>query len=152
MEFILDIRFEDINYNAIVHFITTLEVDSEDKAELFKNELIEGFKRKGVYVLFGTFHRLDNNPDLRNSQYEYYRFYMSRATATVKIEQFVLENPNQSESLIENLTSKFFNGEKSTAVIGNEYNIPVRVMDKATRNPIDGDFYYSTIEHLIPGK
>jgi len=48
------------------------------------------------------------------------------------------------------LTERLLKGESSTAKIGNEYKIPVRVIDKETRNPINGEFYFMNIEHLIP--
>ncbi|MFI1770259.1 hypothetical protein [Thalassobellus citreus] len=150
MEFILDVRFEDNNYNAIIHLVTTLTANSEQEAQLFINELTESFKRKDILVLNGTFNRIDNNPIFRERQYEYYQFCKSKATATIGIEQFFLENPDQTKSLVENLTEKLLKGENSTAKIGNEYKIPVRVIDKETRNPINGEFYFMNIEHLIP--
>jgi hypothetical protein len=45
---------------------------------------------------------------------------------------------------------KFFAGENSTANIGRKYNIPVKVVERQTRNPISGEFYYFSVEHLIP--
>jgi hypothetical protein len=150
MEYILEIRFDDNNYNAIIHFVTTFTAKSDQEAKLLVDELVDGFNRRKVMVLSGTYTRIDNNPELRERQYEFYNFYISRATATIQIEQFVLENPDQTKSLVENLTNRFFNGENSTALIGKKYNIPVRVMDKKTRNPITADIFYCNIEHLIP--
>jgi hypothetical protein len=150
MEYILEIRFDDNGYNAIIHFVSTFIVKSEEEAKLFVDELVDGFKRINVVVLSGTYSRIDNNPELRERQYEFYRFYMSRATANVQIEQFLLENPDQNKSLFDNLAEKLFNGENSTALIGKKYNLPVRVMDKVARNPIEADIFYCTIEHLVP--
>ena len=150
MEYILEIRFDANNYNAIVHFVTTFTAKSEQEAKFLVDELVKGFNRRSVIVLSGTCTRIDNNAELRERQYEFYNFYISRATANIQIEQFVLENPDQTKSLVENLTERLFNGEDSTALIGKKYNIPVRVMDKKTRNPISADIFYCNIEHLIP--
>jgi len=150
MEYILEIRFDDKNYNAIIHFVSTFITKSEEEAKLFVDELVEGFKRGGAIVLSGTYNRLDNNPELRSRQYEFYEFYMSRATANIQIEQFILDTPDQNKTLANNLTERLMNGEDSTAIIGKKYNIPVRVMEKDSRNPIKGDIFYYNVEHLIP--
>ena len=150
MEYILEIRFDDNNYNAIIHFVTTFTAKSEQEAKFLVDELVEGFNRRNVIVLSGTYIRIDNNLALRERQYEFYNFCISRATANIQIEQFVLENPDQTKSLVENLTERLFSGEDSTALIGKKYNISVRVMDKKTRNPISADIFYCNIEHLIP--
>ena len=42
------------------------------------------------------------------------------------------------------------NHAQAVAFVGKKFNIPVRVMDKETRNPIDANIFYCTIEHLIP--
>jgi hypothetical protein len=149
MEFILDIRFDDNNYNAVIHLVTTLTANSNTEAKLFVDELMEGFRRRDIIVLNGSYKRIDNDATLRERQYEYYEFCKTRVTATIDIEQFVFENPNQNKSLIDNLTERLLNGENSTAQIGNKYKIPIRVTDKVTRNPIDGEFYFMNIEHLI---
>jgi len=152
MEYILEIRFDDKHYNAIIHFISTFNVESEEDANLFLNELFEGFQRKGALVLHYTCNRIDNNLELKERQYEYLNFCLSRATASIEVEQFIVENPDQTKSLAENLTEKLFSGEYSTAKIGNKYNIPVRVMEKGSSNPISSELFYYTIEHLIPKK
>jgi hypothetical protein len=36
------------------------------------------------------------------------------------------------------------------AQIGKKFNVPVRVMEKGTQTPIKADFFYHTIEHIIP--
>jgi len=150
MEYLIDLRFEDKDYNAIIHFVATFVTKDENEAKLFIDELVAGFKRRGVVIYPSTYYRIDNDQQLKERSYEYYQFCKTRATASIEVEQFILENPDQNKSLAENLTEKLFNGEKSTANIGNEYKIPVRVYDKQTRNPITGEFYYFTIEHLIP--
>lgn len=149
MEFLLDIRFEDNNYNAVIHLVTTLTANSEQEAKIFIDELLEGFKRRNILVLHGTYRRIDNNQELKERQYEYFEFCKSRATATIDIEQFVFENPDQTKTLVDNLTERLLNGENSTAQIGNKYKIPIRVTDKESRNPINGEFYFMNIEHLV---
>lgn len=150
MEFVLDIKFEDNNYNAIIHLVTTLTANSEGEAQVFVQELMEGFKRRNIIVLHGTYSRIDHDQEFRERQYEYYQFCKSRATATIDIEQFVFENPDQTKSLVDNLTERLLTGKNSTAQIGNKYKIPIRLTDKESRNPIDGEFYFMNIEHLIP--
>ena len=150
MEYLIDLRFEDKGYNAIVHFVATFTAKDDSEAKLFIDELVAGFKRRGVVIFPSTYYRIDNDPELRERSYEYYQFCKTRATASIEVEQFILDNPDQNKSLVENLTERLFAGENSTANIGNEYKIPVRVVDKQTRNPITGEFYYFTIEHLIP--
>lgn len=151
MEFLIDLRFEDKGYNAIVHFVATFIAKNEKEAEVFFEELTKGFERRGVAIILpSTFNRIDHDQLLKERSFEYYEFCKTRATASIAIEQFLLESPDQNKSLIENLTDKFFYGENSTALIGKKYNIPVRVWDKKTRNPINGEIYYLTIEHLIP--
>lgn len=152
MEFILDIRFEDNNYNAVIHLVTTLTANSNTEAQLFIDELMEGFKRRNIIVLNGNYKRIDHDAELKERQYEYYEFCKTRATAIIGIEQFVFENPDQTKSLVDNLTERLLTGENSTAQIGNKYKIPIRVTDKETRNPIDGEFYFMNIEHLTPKK
>lgn len=152
MEFLIDLRFEDKEYRAIVHFVATFLAKDEDEARLFVDELIAGFKRRGVVIFPSTYKRIDNDLELRERSYEYHQFCLSRATAHIEIEQFYLENPDQNKSLWDNLLEKFFAGENSTASIGRKHNIPVRVMDKETRNPILDEFYYFTVEHLIQKK
>ena len=150
MEYLIDLKFEDKGYNAIVHFVATFTAKDDSEAKLFIDELIAGFKRRGVVIFPLTYYRIDNNPELRESSYVYYQFCKTRATASIEVEQFILDNPDQNKSLVENLTERLFAGEDSTAKIGNKYKIPVRVFDKQTRNPITGEFYYFTLEHLTP--
>ncbi len=150
MEYIIEIKFEDKGYNALIHFVSTFVVNSEEEASLLVNELVEGFKRNGTFVLSGQCIRIDNDEIQRERQLEYFEFCKDRATASIEIEQFLLNNPDQTKTLIDNLTEQFFKGEKATANIGNKYKIPVRVTDKKTRNPISGEFFYYSVEHLIP--
>jgi hypothetical protein len=150
MEFFLELKFEDPNYNALIHFATMFNVNAEEDAKLFASELLAAFQRRKVVVFSCSYNRLDNNSDLRERMYEYHNFYLATATAHVQIEQFHVENPNQEKSLWDNLVEKFFVGEDSTANIGRKYNIPVKVVDKKTRNPISDEFYYFSVEQLIP--
>jgi len=150
MEYLLDVKFEDNNYNAVIHLVTTLKAKSDEEARIFVDELVEGFKRRKITVLNGSYTRIDHDPEYRKSQYEYYNFCLKRATASVKIEQFIFENPDQTKSLVDNLTERLLNGENSTAKIGKEYNIPVRITEKETRNQIEREFFFQNIEHLIP--
>ncbi|KIX19815.1 hypothetical protein SY27_17345 [Flavobacterium sp. 316] len=150
MEYFLELKFEDSNYNALIHFATTFLTNSEAEGKLFVEELLSAFQRRKVMILSYSYNRIDNNPELRERMYEYHDFYLNRATASIQVEQFHVENPNQEKSLWDNLIGKFFEGEDSTANIGNKYEIPVRVVDKKTRNPINSEFYYFSVEQLIP--
>lgn len=150
MLFLLDIRFEDVGYNALVHLVTTIEANSYHERDLFYNELKAGLLRTGVIILADSCIQIDSDPLLYQRQMEYQAFCVKNSTATIMIEQFQLEKPDQSKNLWDNLLSKMFNGEESTASIGRKYNIPVRVRDKETRNPITHEVYYFGIEHLIP--
>ncbi|MHA8068815.1 hypothetical protein ACS6L2_05975 [Aquirufa ecclesiirivi] len=152
MEFLIDLRFEDKGYNAIVHFVATFISKDENEAMLFYNDLKAGFKRCGGVILLASCYRIDNDKKLKDRSFEYYQFCQNRATATVEITQFILDNPDQNKTLVDNLTERLFQGKFSTAQLGNKYKIPVRVMDKETRNPISGELYYFTLEHLIPKK
>ncbi|PKQ60152.1 hypothetical protein BZG02_20570 [Labilibaculum filiforme] len=150
MEYIIDLRFEDKNYCAIIHFVTTYTVNSEEESKLFLSELLTGFQRREVIILHYSNNRIDNDEILKRRSYEYLEFTKSQATASIQIEQFHLSKPDQNKTLIENLTDKFWNGEDSIANIGKKFNIPVKVYNKESRNPISGEFYYFSIEHLIP--
>ena len=150
MEYILEVKFEDKNYNAIIHFLTTFIVKTEKDARLMVDEIVEGFQRNGAIVLNGHYDRIDDDEIKRDRQYQYHRFCMQRANATVEIEQFILDKPDPKKSLFDNLSEKIFKGENSTASIGKKFNIPVRVTEKDTRKPLDGEIFYCTIEHLIP--
>jgi hypothetical protein len=150
MEFLIEIRFEDSGYNAMIHFLSTFTAKDSSEAKHFYDELIASFLRKGVIIFQSSYIRIDNNPELRERSYEYHKFYLDNATASIDIEQFFVSSPNQSKSLWDNLVEKFFEGNDSTAKIGTRYNIPVKVRDIKTRNPISGEFYYFSAEHLIP--
>ncbi len=150
MEYSIELRFEDKNYNAVIHFFSTFTANDDNEAELFCTEIKAGLLRQGVQVFQLTNLRIGDNPILKERMYEYHNFFLTRATASIKIDQFYVENPDQKKSLYENLTEKLFSGEDSTANIGRKFDIPVRVLDKDTRNPIAGEFYYFFIEHLIP--
>lgn len=149
MEYLIDLRFEDKNYDAMVHFVATFQVTDEKEAKTFIDELISAFVRNEVIIFPSRYYRIDNDPVLHQRSYQYYNFCLSIATATIKIEQFVLKNPDQTKTLANNLTERLFNGDISSANIGNKYKIPVRVLEKQSRNPITSDIYYFSIEHLV---
>jgi len=150
MVFFLEMRFEDNGYRAIVHFATTLITNSDGEAKIFLEELEASMQRAGLRITSISCNRIDNNPVLRENYWNYYQFYIKRATAKIDIDQYVLQSPDQAKTLSENVMDKFLNGENSTAYIGNRYSIPVRVMDKVSREPIAGDIYYLNLQHLIP--
>lgn len=150
MEYLIDIRFEDKGYQAMIHFVATFSAKDSSEARIFYDELIESFNRKKVILFSSTYYRIDHDLELRDRTYEYVEFHKNRSTASIQIEQFYLENPDQTKSLIENLTENLLEGGDGKASIGSKYNIPVRVLDSKTRNPITGDFFYFTTEHLIP--
>lgn len=152
MEFFLELRFEDAGYNAIVHFATTFIAEDKVEAELFFNELLAAFARKSVRLFSSSYTRIDNDPEHKERMLEYHNFYLSRASAKIQVEQFIVDSPNQDKSLWDNMVEKYFSGENSTANIGKKYNIPVNVYDKSTRRPITEEFYYFSVEHLIPKK
>ncbi len=150
MIYILDIRLDDQHYNAIIHFVTTFTAKSQNDAQLLVDELVEAFKRKEAKILFKTYYQVSDDPVEKVRQLQYYQFMIKRATADIKIEQFIVDNPDQTKSLFDNLAEKLFNGEQSTAQIGRKYNIPVRVTNKEDQEPIASDLFYYNLEHLIP--
>lgn len=152
MEFFLDLRFEDSGYNASVHLATTIVVEDEVEAKLFSSELVAAFERKSVSLIYQSCRRIDNNAEDKERAYEYHNNYLARATAKIEVEQFIIENPNQNKSLIDNMVEKIFTGENSTAVFRKKYNVPVNVRDKKTGEAITDEFYYFSVEHLIPKK
>jgi hypothetical protein len=142
-------KFEDISYNAIVHVTIIITVRSEIDAESIKDQLLAAFKRKEVIIINMSFYRIFEDTEWRESIIRYHEFSLKMATAKIEIDRFYLDNPNQSKSLCENLIEKLFQGEKATAFIGHKFNIPVRVIDKVTKNIILDEFYYFSIEQLI---
>lgn len=148
MEYLLEIKLDDKNYNAIVHFVSVFHATSNEEAKVFSDYLVDGFKRNGFLTLSATYTELDSE-ELKNRQYQYIQFCLSRATATVNIDQFLIKDPNQAKSLAENLTDKVMNGDISTATIGKKYQIPIRVLNKETLEPIK-EIYYCNIEQLFP--
>ena len=150
MEYLIDLKFEDLGYNALIHFVTTLKVNKESEAIVFFDELVSGFTRKGVIIFTHSYKRIDLDPEIRERSYAYCNFCEKQATASIKIEQFFLDEPDQTKSLTDNLIEKILNGQNSTARIGKKYEIPVKASNKKTGNPITGEIYYFSIEHLIP--
>ncbi|SIR48260.1 MULTISPECIES: hypothetical protein [unclassified Chryseobacterium] len=150
MEYYIELKIEDNNYSAIIHFATTFHVNSKSEAAHFYAELLSAFRRRNVMIFSSSYIRLDNDPILKERMFEYHNFYLGRATAYIEIDQYYVENPDQNKSLYENLVEKVFAGENSTAEIGKKFKIPVRVADKKTRTPITNDLYYFNVQHLIP--
>ena len=110
------------------------------------------FERKNIKINILRYYRIDNDAELLQRSREYHNFQNSISTASIQIEQFYIETPDQTKTLIENMMEKFFSGRDSTALIGKKYNIPVRVLDKESRNSLTNDIYYFSVEHLIPKK
>ncbi|KQO32814.1 hypothetical protein ASF10_20390 [Flavobacterium sp. Leaf82] len=150
MEYLIDLKFEDTNYDALVHFVATFNVNSESEAKLFVDEFKAAFERKKVVINLMRYYRIDNDSELLKRSLNYYEFCKSLCTASINIEQFIIKNPDQTKTLVENMMNNFFSGKDSTAFIGEKYNFPVRVLDKETRNSLSNDIYYFAIEHLIP--
>lgn len=149
MEYLIDLKFEDKNYDALVHFVATFVVNTVQEAKNFVKEFSSSFERRDIKINILRYYRIDNDEELLKRSREYHNFQSSISTATIQIEQFFIENPDQTKSLIENMIEKFFSGEDSTALIGQKYNIPIRVLDKESRNPLSNDIYYFAVEHLI---
>lgn len=150
MEYYIELKIEDNNYSAIIHFATTFYVNSEMEAAQFSTELLSAFKRRNVTVFSSSYIRLDHDPILKERMFEYHNFYLGRATANIEIDLYYVQDPDQTKSLHENLVEKIFAGKNSTAEIGKKFKIPVRVADKKTRIPITNDLYYFNVQHLIP--
>lgn len=149
-EYFFEIRFKDAGYRAIVHFAATFTCHNQTEAQSFYEQLIAGFERRGIVITMKNCFRIDNDPILKQNYYQFHQVYLNSAKAHIQIEQFLLTNPDQDKSLIDNMTDKFFNGEDSTAYVGRRYNIPAKVLDEETRNPITDELYYFSVEHLIP--
>lgn len=152
MEYLIDLKFEDKNYDALVHFVATFVVIEPQEAKIFVDELYAAFERKNIKINIVRYYRIDNNPELFQRSKDYHNFQNSISTATIQIEQFHIDNPDQTKTLIENMMEKYFSGKDSTTLIGEKYNIPVRVLDKESRNSLTNDIYYFSVEHLIPKK
>ena len=150
MEYLIDLKFEDTNYDALVHFVATFTVNDTIEAKLFADEFKAAFERKKVKINLMRYYRIDNDEELLERSINYYEFCKSLCTASINIEQFLLETPDQTKTLVENMMGNFFSGKDSTAIIGKKYNFPVRVLDKESRNSLTNDIYYFAIEHLIP--
>jgi len=149
MIYLLDLRWVDNFYDAFVHLVTPVLVNDTQEANLFYNELIAGLKRKNVGLLNCCYYRIDDTDEHMQNGLDYINFQRQLATATMRIEPYVLEKPDQTKSLAENLIERFFVGENSTAKIAKKYEIPVRALDRETRNPVSKEMFYFSIEHLI---
>ena len=150
MVYFIEIRFEDPGYNAIVHFLSTYAVNDDREAAKLCSELLAAIRRQGGIFISSTSYRIDHDPQLVARTHQYSIFFQTIATASIEISQFRFESPDQTQSLIDNLMNKFYNGESSIAEVGRKYNIPARVKDKTSKNPIGGELYYFHLEHLIP--
>jgi hypothetical protein len=150
MEYLLDIRFEDPHYNANVTLIATFAAKDEEDAKLFFNEFVYAFERNNAKFFYTNHYRIDQDELSFEKGYEAYKFHLSKATQLIKVEQFFVENPNQSKSLIYNLMEKYFKNEDSMAKVGRELTLPVEVTDKTTGQRIRDEIFYYSIEHLMP--
>lgn len=152
MEFYLDIRFEDPHYQANVTLITTFVTKDEEEAKLFFEEFVSAFQRRKAKFMYANYFRIDQDEISLEKGYEAYKFHLSKSTQSIKVEQFFVESPDQSKSLISNLMDKYFKNEDSTAKIGREFNLPADVRDKTTGQKVRDEIFYYSIEHLIPKK
>jgi hypothetical protein len=117
MEYLIDLKFEDKNYDALVHFVATFVVIEPQEAKIFVDELYAAFERKNIKINIVRYYRIDNNPELFQRSKDYHNFQNSISTATIQIEQFHIDNPDQTKTLIENMMEKYFSGKDSTTLI-----------------------------------
>ncbi len=150
MEFAYDVRFLDTHYDALVHFMSTFIVSNYNDAKKFVEEFNAALIRRGATLYNSPHYRIDNDEELKKNTYAMIDFMNKRATATITVEQFFMQDPDQDLSLSENMTDKYFAGEESSALIGEKFRVPVRVLDNETREPVTADQYFFSIEHLIP--
>lgn len=150
MEYYLEVRFLDRNYDASIHFATTFTASTEANAEQFFNELISALKRRKVDILNSDHFRIDNNPTLKELTLKNHKLYLSRSTCSIKIDQYYIEDPDQNMSITENLLQKLNVGKKPIAEVARGVNIPVIGKDRQTNDDIRNDVYYFTLEHLSP--
>ncbi|WP_312391120.1 hypothetical protein [Chryseobacterium sp.] len=150
MEYYLEVRFLDRNYDASIHFATTFTASTEANAQQFFNELISALKRRKVDILNSKYFRIDNDPILKGRTLENHNFYLSRSTASIEIDQYYIEDPDQNMSVTENLLQKFYAGKEPVAEIAKRVNIPVIGKDRQTNDHIRNDIYYFNLEHLSP--
>lgn len=146
MKYYLEVRFEDINYNARIYFALAIKVHSEEEAKTFHSEIISAFERRKVAILHSCYEPILQENEFLNK----HNLYLENATHYIDIDQFHMENPDQNKSLYENLVEKVFTNEDSVAEIGNKFKIPVRVIDKEMQTPITDEIYYFSLQHLIP--
>ncbi|MVN90527.1 hypothetical protein [Mucilaginibacter aquatilis] len=150
MEFAYDVRFLDTHYDALVHFMSTFIVSNYDDAKKFVEEFNAALVRRGATLYISPYYRIDTDEELKKKTYAMLDFMKGRTNATITVEQFFMQTPDQDRSLSENMTDKFLAGEESSALIGDKFRVPVRVLDNETREPITADQYFFSIEHLIP--
>ncbi|MDR6526194.1 hypothetical protein J2787_001564 [Chryseobacterium rhizosphaerae] len=150
MEYYLEVRFLDRNYNASVHFATTFPTSTEANADQFFNELISALERRKVDILTSSYFRIDNDPKLKIQTLESHESYLKRSTAHIQIDRYDIEDPDQNMSVTENLLQKFYADKKPIAEYTGTVNTPVIVRDKQRGDDIRNDFYYFTLEHLSP--
>ncbi|MCY1662758.1 hypothetical protein [Chryseobacterium sp. SL1] len=150
MEFYLDLRFIDTNYDASVHFATIYTASTEASAKQFFSELLAALERRKVNIIAKYNDRIDNNPELRKRSLENHNFYLTKSSAHIKIDHYYIEDPDQSMSITENLLQKFYSDKEPVAELARRVNVPVIVKDRQTRDDIRNDFYYFTLEHLTP--
>jgi len=149
MKYLLEIRFEDKNFNAIFFLVSVYELNSDEEADNLLREIKFSIERNGAIILSSHYNRIESDSQ-RASLYKYYNFRLNKANASIKVEEYYLHNPNQKKRLYENLREKLFNSENSIAKIGEKYKIPVKVFEKDKFKPFNGEYFYYSIELLKP--
>ncbi len=151
MEYSINARFENKGLGIKIHFLTMINVTDEIEADLFHDELLSGFRRMKWEEFHTSLLRIDNNETIRNQKYEELNQIETKSDTTLRIEQYLLENPDQTKSLAENLVKKLKEeGEASSKAFWRNFNIPIEIRDSSSGRKITGEFYYLKIEHLIP--
>lgn len=151
MEYSIDARFENKGLGIRIHFLTTINVTDEMEADLFHDELLSGFRRMKWEQFHTSLLRIDNNESLKNEKYEELNQIEAKSDNILRIEQYLLENPDQNLSLSENLIKKLKEeGESNSKAFWRNFNIPIEIKDTCTGQKITGEFYYLKIEQLIP--
>lgn len=150
MEYLIEIKYVDVNYNANIHFLTTFNAVDENDALLFYNETISAFSRNKVKIQYANYERIDNDPEKKAQFLLRHNQFLQKVNDHVEIEQFFIKDPDQNMSLWENLLKQYKDGDKNAnAYEGRKHQIPVNVIDRATFKPTY-DVYYFSVQHLIP--
>ncbi|TSJ44980.1 hypothetical protein [Fluviicola chungangensis] len=152
MEYSIDARFVNNQLGIRIHFLTTINASDYDEALLFQEELLAGFHRmKWEDSFVAQIENLDNNEQLRNLKYEEMDQLALDSDNTLIVEQFFLDDPDQSKSVIENYIQNVQKeGKHDMKYSSRKYEIPIRVKDLNTGKRITGEFSCLRIEQLIP--